>query len=108
MIDKPTGGEAEYDLLATLITDELDIIAHTAMIAADNPTWGILRCRMAAIIDTVAGREHGWTKDAERRCLILARFPAIGKPPRPGSNPCHSTPPGSTHIPPNQTSGIQR
>ena len=76
MTDKPTGGEVEYDLLNTLVTDEAAIAARTAEIAADNPTWGICRCRMAAIIDSVT-RRKGWKvsgSDAERRCLTLAKY----------------------------------
>ena len=74
MTDKPTGGEAEYDLLAELATN--DTADATMRIAADNPTWGICRCRMAAIIDSVT-RRKGWKvpgPDVERRCLTLAKY----------------------------------
>jgi hypothetical protein len=103
MVDKPTGGETEYDLLNTLVQDEPVIATHTAMIATDNPTWGICRCRMAAIINTVS-RRFGWAPN-ERRVLTVARFPSIAQRQGLAEAPCHSTPPGGTNIPPNQTSG---
>jgi len=74
MTDKPTGGEAEYDLLAELATN--DTADATMRIAADNPTWGICRCRMAAIIYSVT-RRKSWKvsgPDAELRCLTLAKY----------------------------------
>ena len=73
-MDKPTGGELEYDLLNTLVTDEAAIAARTAETATDNPTWGICRCRMAAIIEATA-RLMGWGKASETRCVALARWP---------------------------------
>ena len=86
MPDKPTGGETEYDLLNTLVTDEAAISARTAEIAAGN-VWGICRCRMAAIIEATA-RRMGWFTphssqsgggqvdgvEAQRRALIMARW----------------------------------
>lgn len=103
MTDKPTGGETEYDLLNTLVQDEPATVDRTTQMAADNPTWGICRCRMAAVIDTVS-RRHGWQSDQERRTLTIARYPSL---PRPESNPCRLTPLTDTKTPPtSQMAGI--
>jgi len=104
MVDKPTGGETEYDLLNTLVTDEPATVDRTVQIAADNPTWGICRCRMAAIIDDVS-RRFDWQPD-QRRVLIVARYPSIAKRQGLASNRSHLTPPTGIEIPPNQTSAI--
>lgn len=75
MPDKPTGGETEYDLLNTLVTDEPAIASRTAEIAAGN-VWGLCRCRMAAIIEATA-RRMGWPSggaEAQRRTLIIAKL----------------------------------
>ena len=71
MIEKPTGGIDEYDMLNRLVQDEQAIRAHTAAIAQATP-WGVGRCRMAAIIAAEALR-HGWQRDAERRAIFFAR-----------------------------------
>jgi len=78
-MDKPTGGETEYDLLNTLVTpdDEQTVGLLTADYANRNP-WGLCRCRMAAIINMVS-RRHGWQSDQERRVLTVARYPFIAK-----------------------------
>lgn len=75
MLEKPTGGEAEYDRLNTLVTDEPAIVARTLEFAAET-AWGICRCRMAAIIEATA-RRYGWYVDsaeAQRRALIIAKW----------------------------------
>lgn len=72
-MDKPVGGEMEYDLLNTLVTDEAAIVARTAEIAAGN-TWGLCRCRMAAIIEATA-RRMNWSRPSEVRCITLAKWP---------------------------------
>ena len=77
MTDKPTGGETEYDLLNTLVTDEAAIASRTAEIAAGN-VWGLCRCRMAAIIEATVKRMH-WPVSSETRCLVLARWPGQRK-----------------------------
>ena len=78
MIEKPIGGELEYDALNRLVAParELAIVARTVEIAADT-VWGICRCRMAAIIEATA-RRMGWQVDqaeAQRRALIMVRWP---------------------------------
>jgi hypothetical protein len=75
--DKPIGGEIEYDLLNTLVTDEAAIASRAAEIAVGN-VWGLCRCRMAAIIEAAA-RRMGWPvsgAEAQRRALIIAK-PAL-------------------------------
>jgi len=71
-MEKPVGGELEYDLLNTLVSDEPAIAARTLEIAAGN-SWGLCRCRMAAIIEATA-RRMGWPEASERRCVMLARW----------------------------------
>jgi len=75
-MDKPFGAIEEYDALNRLIDfDDPAIISRSLEIAADN-TWGLCRCRMAAIIEATA-RRFGWTVDqaeAQRRALIMARL----------------------------------
>ena len=77
MVDKPVGGETEYDLLNTLVTDEPAIVDRTVEIAAGN-VWGICRCRMAAIIEATA-RRMGWPEASETRCITLAKWPGQRK-----------------------------
>jgi hypothetical protein len=77
MPDKPIGGETEYDLLNTLVTDEAAIASRTAEIAAGN-VWGLCRCRMAAIIEATA-RRMGWPEASETRCITLATWPGRRK-----------------------------
>ncbi|MDD5678416.1 MAG: hypothetical protein PHW60_10565 [Kiritimatiellae bacterium] len=71
-MEKPVGGEAEYNLLNTLVTDEAAVAARTVEIAAGN-VWGLCRCRMAAIIERQASQRR-WRGDWERRAVVLARF----------------------------------
>lgn len=74
MLEKPTGGIETYDLLNSTVKpdEENEIIAETLDVASKYH-WGIMRCRMAVIINRRAN-QHSWRRDYERRATLLSRF----------------------------------
>lgn len=79
-MERPLGEVAEYDALNSLVQIDSREIVERSLELAHELGWGICRARMAAIIETVAAR-MGWNVDwieAQRRALILARWPMKG------------------------------
>jgi len=75
-MEKPVGGELEYDLLNTLVAADAPAILERSLSIHDATGWGLCRCRMAAIIEATS-RRFGWRVkgvEAQRRALIMARL----------------------------------
>jgi acetolactate synthase regulatory subunit len=73
-IERPTGEIDEYDKLNTLVDlDDPEIVDRTVKIHRERG-WGILRCRMAAIVEHMSRWVNVDFPETQRRVLIHDRW----------------------------------